>query len=160
MKYEQRATPSSLVMPHPLLCHTVPRLCQNPSPAQLISEERPHTLLPPHCSINTDCQPVLDRFDPAREPGEAHRAGRTHFSFWHGCLFFSLLAGSRVFTYKSPNQPDHGAGRCQGQGTTGRSTFAVLQVFFSSTSLVLAAPTSEMSSHHQVERQHLGCSPR
>lgn len=51
MKHKQRelmhvgkGTPSSLTMPHPLLCRTVPRLCQNPPPAQHISEERPHTL--------------------------------------------------------------------------------------------------------------------
>lgn len=63
----------------PSVPHCPQALPKSP-PAQLISEERPHTPLPPHCSINTDCQPVLDRLDPAREPGEAHRAGRTHFS--------------------------------------------------------------------------------
>lgn len=93
-----KGTLSSLMMPHPLLHHTAK------IPIQLSTSGRKasNSLLAPHCRTNTYCQPVLDRFNPAREPAEAHVAGTTYFSFWAGVLFLLFARKKQSFHLQAP----------------------------------------------------------
>lgn len=95
-----KGTLSSLMMSHPLLHHTVPSSAhQGGEPQTLFSH--PTAELTPTASLFW-----TDLTLPGSQQKHTWQA-QPISPFGQGCFFFSLLARSRAFIYKLPNQPDH-----------------------------------------------------